>query len=115
MSKQIATALTTNPRRPTAKEVHAVGDRSRRWAESTPNVHSIDLFTHRERPTVRVAVVSRSRDYDPILDEAVTRLDLGLAQDPALGGIDVEIRLFFAEAPEQVGAWARGWEPWTDA
>lgn len=115
MSKQMAAATATNPRRPSAEEVHALGDRAHRWAESTPNVRTTELFTHRERPTVRVAVVSRSRDYDPVLDEAVTQLDLGLARDPALGGIDVEVRLFFAAFPEQVAAWVRGWEPWTDA
>jgi hypothetical protein len=62
-----------------------------------------------------VAVVSGTRDYDPELDEAVTRFDLAVAQEPALSGIDVELCLFFAAGPEQVAAWARGWEPLIDA
>ena len=59
---------------------------------------------------------SRTRNYDaPSWTTRLRKLDLGMAQDPESHGIDVELRLFLAAAPEQVAAWARGWEPFTDA
>jgi hypothetical protein len=103
------------PRRPSPDEVRTIASRVRRWGETTANVQSTAVFTHPERPTVRVAVVSRTREYDRALDEAVTQLDLALAQDPELAGIDVELKLFFAAGADQVAGWARGWGPWTDA
>jgi len=115
MSIATPTPPAITPRRPSSNEVRAIAGRVREWAKTTANVRSADVYTHPERPTVRAAVVSRTRDYDPALDEAVTRLDLDLAQDPALAGIDVELKLFFAACADQVAAWARGWEPWTDA
>src|SRR5262245_66614757 len=110
MSNETTTAPAADPRCPSSEVVHAVADRVRQWTEAAPNVRSAALFTHPDRPTVRVAVVSQAREYDPELDEAVTRLDLELAQDPALNGIDAELRLFFAAMPNQVAAWARGVE-----
>jgi len=102
------------PRRPTPEEVVEIAREVARWAAGRANVQSASLFTHPGRPTVRCAIVSQRREYDPALDEAVSNLDLQLAQRPDLGGIDFEVRLFFA-APEQVAPWARGWEPFTDA
>jgi hypothetical protein len=88
--------VASTPRNPSADEVRQIAAEVRRWAGSTDNVASAALYTHPARPTVRCAVVSRTRDYDPALDDAVTGLDLGLARHPALGGIDVEVKLFFA-------------------
>jgi hypothetical protein len=106
---------TVTPRRPSPDEVGAIAGRVRQWADATVNVQSAGVFTHAERPTVRVAVVSRTREYDRALDEAVTQFDLSLAQDSDLAGIDVELKLFFAASADQVAGWARGWGPWTDA
>jgi hypothetical protein len=103
-----------SPRRPNPEEVAAIAREVAQWAGTTPNVKSASLYTHRERPTVRCAIVPLSRAYDPALVDAVSALDLKFAQRPDLSGIDFEVRLFFA-APEQVVAWARGWEPWSDA
>lgn len=105
----------STPRRPTADEVRQVADEIRRWADVTNNVASAVVYLHPTRPTVRCAVESRAREYDPALDDAVSELDLSLARHPALGGIDVELKLFFAATADQVAAWARGWEPGTDA
>ena len=80
------------------------------WAEARSDIQSADLFNHPNRDTVRCAVISRDRAYDPALDDAVTELDLALAHDADLVGIDVEIRLFFAPAPEHVAVWLKGWE-----
>jgi len=106
---------TSTPRRPAADEVRQIADVIRRWGELARQVAAAAIYTHPTRPTVRCAVVSRGREYDPVLDDAVTELDLSLARHPALGGIDVVLKLFFAARPDQVAAWARGWEPWTDA
>jgi hypothetical protein len=104
-----------SPRWPTRDEVGQIAHEVRRWAAASGKVREVTLYTHPQRPTVRCAVVSMTRTYDPALDDAVTKLDLDLARHPDLAGIDVEIRLLFAAGPDQVAAWARGWEPWLDA
>lgn len=105
----------TSPRRPSADEVRRIAEELQKWARATPNVGATSLFTHLSRPTVRCAINSLNRNYDPALDDAVTELDLSLAQDPDLAGVDIEARLFFAASPDQIAAWARGWEPVSDA
>lgn len=106
---------TATSRRPSADEVRQIAEDVRQWAGETNNVASAAIYTHPTRPTVRCAVVSRTREYDRALDDAVTELDLSMARHPSLSGVDLELKLFFAACADQVAAWARGWEPLTDA
>lgn len=103
------------PRRPSLDEIAAVVAELTKWSSAKPNIDRVLVFTHQIRPTIRCAVVSLNREYDPVLDDAVSEFDLQLAQRPESRGIDFEVRIFFAASADQVAAWTRDWELWPNA
>jgi hypothetical protein len=105
----------STPRAASTEELRLIVNQVDQLAKLNANVQSAEVFTHPARDTVRCAVVSRERAYDSALDEAVSTLDLHLASDALLAGIDIEFRLFFAATLDQVAIWLKGWEPWADA
>ncbi len=104
-----------SPRVPSSVELRRIADEVRIWSRSLPNLALTELFVPSSRPTVRGVVARQSREYDATLDDAVLALDVALARDSAIAGIDMELRLFLAANSEQIASWTRGWERWSDA